>query len=163
MTITELQRKYKYKLDDIDIKLLQESLEKEPLEDKLNRQLYYLDCTRVDNGLRLMQTINVTYNYEISKTIYLLNYTKEILGEDRYKEYCNKLIKLHEDNLSFEKDNPPVIYAGKKKSNSSKKTTKANKPPKEKLSKEDKKKLKIQEKIKSLGFGSFKLITPKKE
>ena len=82
-------------------------------DDVFNKQLNYLDCTRVtSSGMRLMQTIGYPYMREISITLFIIE-----LNDDSTKkeELLNILNKRHLDNLEYEKENPPVWYDKKLK------------------------------------------------
>ena len=84
------------------------------IDKAIENQLHYLDCTRIVNGLRLMQTIGTPYQYEMSKLAYILDtYLSD--EEDKISLYYNKIVELHKANLKYEKDNPPLIYDKSKK------------------------------------------------
>ncbi len=84
------------------------------IDKAIENQLHYLDCTRIVNGLRLMQTIGTPYQYEMSKLAYILDtYLSD--EEDKISLYYNKIAELHKANLKYEKDNPPLIYDKSKK------------------------------------------------
>lgn len=84
------------------------------IDKAIENQLHYLDCTRIVNGLRLMQTIGTSYQYEMSKLAYILDtYLSD--EEDKISLYYNKIAELHKANLKYEKDNPPLIYDKSKK------------------------------------------------
>lgn len=84
------------------------------IDKAIENQLHYLDCTRIVNGLRLMQTIGTPYQYEMSKLAYILDtYLSD--EEDKLSLYYNKIAELHKANLKYEKDNPPLIYDKSKK------------------------------------------------
>ena len=104
--------KYMITLDDISISMVNLSIkENGSLEAAFNKQLFYLDCTRVySNGSRAMQTIGYPYRRELSAAIYIAEQMEEAL-----KEQCLlKLIELHQRNIEYEKLNPPVWYDGEK-------------------------------------------------
>lgn len=75
-----------------------------------------LDCSRIINDMRMMQTIGTPYQYEVSRTLYGINYALEQgwIDENKRDEYISKLVALHKRNLKYEEDNPPVIYEKKK-------------------------------------------------
>lgn len=84
-----------------------------------------LDCSVIyKDGSRPMMTINYAYRTDISGFLYLL----DKISSDKVltTEYTNKLIALHEKNLSFEETNKPVYYSAKsrKVSRSSSRTAK---------------------------------------
>lgn len=75
-----------------------------------------LDCSRIVNDMRMMQTIGTPYQYEVTRTLYGINYALEQgwIDENKRDEYISKLVALHKRNLKYEVDNPPVIYEKKK-------------------------------------------------
>lgn len=75
-----------------------------------------LDCSRIKDDMRMMQTIGTPYQYEVSRTLYGINYALEQgwIDENKRDEYVSKLVALHKRNLKYEEDNPPVIYDKKK-------------------------------------------------
>lgn len=75
-----------------------------------------LDCSRIMDNMRIMQTIGIPYQYEVSRTLYGINYALEQgwIDENKRDEYVSKLVALHKRNLKYEEDNPPVIYDKKK-------------------------------------------------
>lgn len=76
----------------------------------------HLDCSRIMDNMRIMQTIGIPYQYEVSRTLYGINYALEQgwIDENKRDEYVSKLVALHKRNLKYEEDNPPVIYDKKK-------------------------------------------------
>ena len=81
-----------------------------------------LDCSRIKDDMRMMQTIGTPYQYEVSRTLHGINYALEQgwIDENKRDEYVSKLVALHKRNLKYEEDNPPIVYDKKK---SLKKTT----------------------------------------
>ena len=75
-----------------------------------------LDCSRIVNDMRMMQTIGTPYQYEVGRTLYGIDYAFEQgwIDENKRDEYISKLVALHKRNLKYEKDNPPIIYDKKK-------------------------------------------------
>lgn len=76
----------------------------------------YLDCSRIKDNMRMMQTIGTPYQYEVSRTLYGINYALEQgwIDENKRDEYVSKLVALHKRNLKYEEDNPPIVYDKKK-------------------------------------------------
>ena len=76
----------------------------------------HLDCSRIKDDMRMMQTIGTPYQYEISRTLHGINYALEQgwIDENKRDEYVSKLVALHKRNLKYEVDNPPIIYDKKK-------------------------------------------------
>ena len=112
MEYTKL-RNYITSLDDSDRKIIDKKVAEKGIEEYLNQQLIYLDCSRIIKGMRMMQTIGYPYQREISSYLYAL---ETVAGNDFDfdKEWINKLLKRHQANLEYEKENPPVWYGGKK-------------------------------------------------
>ena len=75
-----------------------------------------LDCSRIVNDMRMMQTIGIPYQYEVGRTLYGIDYALEQgwIDENKRDEYISKLVALHKRNLKYEGDNPPIIYDKKK-------------------------------------------------
>ena len=106
-----IEDKYIGKLDAQDIRWYEFLIRDKGGEiTALNTLLYDLDCTRVyKDGSRPMQTIHYGYRCNIAGFIYIYNKLCE-KHPDLNVDYYAKLIKRHEENLSFEKDNPPIYY-----------------------------------------------------
>lgn len=85
-----------------------------------------LDCSRIMDNMRMMQTIGIPYQYEVSRTLYGINYALEQgwIDENKRDEYVSKLVALHKRNLKYEEDNPPVVYDKKKGLKKTTRTTK---------------------------------------
>lgn len=126
----ELLKNYIIKLDDFYISLIKKYIDEKGIDNFFSQQLIYLDCSRIINNTRMMQTIGYPYKRYISIYLYILN---NILDSDKCSEYENKLISLHLKNLDFEKENPPIIY-DKKGFNEFK--SKTNKHPRKRKVKE---------------------------
>lgn len=81
----------------------------------LVRLLYDLDCTRIyKDGSRPAQTINYGYKTDIAGFIYIYNKLREANPEFNIDFYA-KLVERHEENLNFEKLNPPIYYKSKQR------------------------------------------------
>ena len=100
-------------LDEYDHSMIDNRVAEKGIEEYLTQQLVYLDCTRVINDMRMMQTIGYPYQREISSYLYALSKAGEA-GEISTAEWLNKLIQRHDANLEYEKENPPIWYGGKK-------------------------------------------------
>lgn len=109
-----IPKKYTMQLDNIDKKLCSGYVARLGIDGAIESQFKRLDCSRVKDGLRLMQTIGVPYTYEMSKLAFIL-YTYLSEDEDKLKTYLDRLIQLHKDNLKYEETNPPVVYDKRKK------------------------------------------------
>lgn len=75
-----------------------------------------LDCSRIKDDMRMMQTIGNPYKYEITRTLVGIDYALQQgwIDENKKDEYVSKLVALHKRNLKYEEDNPPIIYDKKK-------------------------------------------------
>lgn len=75
-----------------------------------------LDCSRIKDDMRLMQTIGTPYKYEVTRTLIGIDYALQQgwIDENKKDEYVSKLVALHKRNLKYEEDNPPIIYDKKK-------------------------------------------------
>lgn len=79
-----------------------------------------LDCTRIyPDGSRPVQTINYGYRTDIAGFIYIYNILCKNNPEYKDIDYYAKLVNRHEQNLSFEENNPPIIYHRKQSRTSS--------------------------------------------
>jgi hypothetical protein len=158
MNINDIIKTYHTELDDIDKQMIDDKVAEKGIEGYLNQQLIYLDCSRILDGMRMMQTIGYPYKREISSYIYVLT-ELNISDDDTY--WINKLIERHQANLEYEKENPPVWYDGKPKKNNKRKP-KAKEgdmfPEETKKTKISKAEAKLKAKLlgANLGFGSFK-------
>lgn len=85
-----------------------------------------LDCSRIKDDMRMMQTIGTPYKYEITRTLIGIDYALQQgwIDENKKDEYVSKLVALHKRNLKYEEDNPPVIYDKKKGLKKTTRTTK---------------------------------------
>ena len=120
MELVEL-RDYITTLDDADKQIIDNRVAEKGIEQYLNQQLIYLDCSRVLQGMRMMQTIGYPYQREISSYLYALeNQVNFLTVEDsdvskfNKQEWINKLFERHQANIEYEKENPPIWYGGKK-------------------------------------------------
>ena len=75
-----------------------------------------LDCSRIKDNMRMMQTIGTPYKYEATRTLIGIDYALQQgwIDENKKDEYVSKLVALHKRNLKYEEDNPPIIYDKKK-------------------------------------------------
>lgn len=85
-----------------------------------------LDCSRIVNDMRMMQTIGSPYRYEVTRTLIGIDYALQQgwIDENKKDEYVSKLVALHKRNLKYEEENPPVIYDKKKGLKKTTRTTK---------------------------------------
>lgn len=110
-----ISKRYIIPLDDSVKRICSNSVDEHGIDKAIEIQLHYLDCTRIVNGLRLMQTIGTPYQYEMSKLAYMLDTYLSDDEEDKISLYYNKITEIHKANLKYEKDNPPIIYDKSKK------------------------------------------------
>lgn len=110
-----ISKRYIIPLDDNVKRICSNSVAEYGIDKAIENQLHYLDCTRIVNGLRLMQTIGTPYQYEMSKLAYMLDTYLSDDDEDKISLYYNKIAEIHKANLKYEKDNPPIIYDKSKK------------------------------------------------
>lgn len=110
-----ISKRYIIPLDDNVKRICSNSAAEYGIDKAIENQLHYLDCTRIVNGLRLMQTIGTPYQYEMSKLAYMLDTYLSDDEEDKLSLYYNKIAEIHKANLKYEKDNPPIIYDKSKK------------------------------------------------
>ena len=110
-----IPKKYTMQLDNIDKKLCSGYVARLGIDGAIESQFKRLDCSRVKDGLRLMQTIGVPYTYEMSKLAFILYTYLSEDEEDKLKAYLNRLVQLHKDNLKYEETNPPIVYDKSKK------------------------------------------------
>ena len=101
-----ISKRYIIPLDDSVKRICSNSVDKHGIDKAIEIQLHYLDCTRIVNGLRLMQTIGTPYQYEMSKLAYMLDTYLSDDEEDKISLYYNKIAEIHKANLKYEKDNP---------------------------------------------------------
>ena len=110
-----IPKKYTMQLDNIDKKLCSGYVARLGIDGAIESQFKRLDCSRVKDGLRLMQTIGVPYTYEMSKLAFILYTYLSEDEEDKLKAYLDRLVQLHKDNLKYEETNPPIVYDKRKK------------------------------------------------
>lgn len=103
----ELLKDYIIELDRFDISFINKYIADKGIDKFLYQQLVYLDCSRIINDMRMMQTIGYPYKLEISRYLYVLDMIKD---DKLVSEYKDKLLTRHKLNLIYEKDNPPIWY-----------------------------------------------------
>lgn len=159
MNIKDIIKTYHTDLDDGDKTMIDRQVEEKGIEQYLNQQLAYLDCSRIKDGMRMMQTIGYPYKREISKYAYVIETYKNNI--ECIEDWTTILVDLHERNLEYEKENPPFWYDGKPKKDGKRKQ-KAKEgdmfPEETKKAKMSKSEAKLKAKLlgANLCFGSFK-------
>jgi hypothetical protein len=156
MDIEQLKRKYYYKLNEIDKSYVKSEMRTEGPQKAIEKHLKYIDCTRcMKNGMRIIQTINKNYKFELCRLIYMIEILKEAYGK-QVDSYCEEMydiiLSIHDKNLEFEKEVPPIVYVDKRK-----KPTKRGKRKEGNLF-EESNESKFKEKIKAIKLGGFKFI-----
>jgi len=95
---------YLFELDFFSRSFLEQRVRKYGAQSVLNVQLECLDCTKkTSTGDTVQQTNGYSYRNELSQTIELIN---NYMKSD--EELLQKVIDVHNKNLQWEKDNPPV-------------------------------------------------------
>lgn len=156
MNIEDIIKTYHTDLDDGDKTMIDRQVEEKGIEQYLNQQLAYLDCSRIKDGMRMMQTIGYPYKREIMSFLYAVE--MHAVHKHIWEE---KLIERHNANIEYEKENPPIWYDGKPKKGGKRKP-KAKEgdmfPEETKKAKISKAEAKLKAKLlgANLGFGSFK-------
>ena len=130
MTIEEIFNEYYTTLDNLDKSMADSNVAEKGIDKFLSQQLIYLDCSRIINGMRMMQTIGYPYKAEISKYLYALDMIEN--NNTKMSLYKDKLLAIHTLNLAYERDNPPILYDKEKIVN----TKKENKHPRRRKVKE---------------------------
>ena len=93
------------------IKMLEHDVQNFGREEVYSMCLKHLDCTHIaDDGVRLRQTIGLPYMQDISIILYVIQTYFEGDEDNRLQE----VIDVHERNLAYEIENPPVWYGGEK-------------------------------------------------
>ena len=161
MNINDIIKKYHTNLDDADRAMIDRRVEEKGIEGYLTQQLVYLDCTRIIQGMRMMQTIGYPYKRELCSYVYAVE--MHAVHKHIWEE---KLIECHDANIEYEKENPPIWYDGKPKK-SGKRKPKAKEgdmfPEETKKAKISKAEAKLKAKLlgADLGFGGFKIKNKK--
>jgi len=161
MNINDIIKKYHTNLDDADRAMIDRRVEEKGIEGYLTQQLVYLDCTRIIQGMRMMQTIGYPYKRELCSYVYAVE--MHAVHKHIWEE---KLIECHDANIEYEKENPPIWYDGKPKK-SGKRKPKAKEgdmfPEETKKAKISKAEAKLKAKLlgANLGFGGFKIKNKK--
>lgn len=139
------------KLNDSDKANIDYWLSLSTLEDSIETALRNIDCTRTfPNGMRLVQTIDYKYSVFLAEAFYLID---KVEDAEKKQELIDKVHKIHEDNLKFEEEVPPVIYT---------KGIKGKSKPKQKEDKPKVSALKRKLEARALKLGNLKFsIKPK--
>ena len=133
----------------------------------LDYQFRRLNCTNIyPNGMRAIQTIDHSYKINITETVYIIqNYIEECKRD----EYFIKLLSIHQNNLEYEKQNPPIVYKQKVTKSKTKtknddiiedkpkRTRKKNTTTKEKVPKQSAAERKLAAKVAKLNTLSFNI------
>lgn len=114
-----IEDKYIGELDNQDIRWFNYLIKWKGGEiNALNSLLHDLNCTKIyKDNIRPVQTINYGYKRDIAGFIYIYNKLCESYPECDV-DYYAKLVTRHEENLNFEKNNPPIYYRTKQRASS---------------------------------------------
>lgn len=165
MIAINIPKKYIWTIDDQLKTIVVNTIRKSGIDEFIKNGLNYIDCTRVKNNMRLMQTIGFPYTYELGRLLFGLEYAfnNGLLSGEEYTAIIKGIEVKHKANLKFEEENPPLIYDKKKKvknTRASKKKAKEatlegfEKP--KKISAAESKKLNKEQILKNLKFGVVK-------
>lgn len=147
--------------DSFMLDFVPHEIESVGLEKFLEYNFNILDCTRITkSGLRPMQTIGCTYRRTITETVFIIN---NYIEKDKQDDYLERLVKRHNDNIEYEKINPPIIYSKDKNKSKNEKQTKTKIKTKDKQDNKDKPKKqtaaeqKLINKLNKINVLSFKI------
>lgn len=147
--------------DSFMLSFVPHEIESVGLEKFLEYNFNILDCTRIiKSGLRPMQTIGCTYRRTITETVFIIN---NYIKKDKQNDYFERLLKRHNDNIEYEKINPPIIYGkDKDKPKNEKQTKTKDKKQKDNNNKDKSKKQTVAEqklinKLNKINVLSFKI------
>lgn len=104
--------KSNYSLSENEINLINNWIKNKGIWGAINYVLEEMDCTKDTEIGRIMQTINVRYDFLIAAYYYMAN---TIIDADTKKKVMTTLDKRHNDNLLFEANNGTIIYDKKKR------------------------------------------------
>ena len=109
-------KKYTMELDEQVKSMIRNGIAQKGIETYIADEFVRLDCSRVLDNTRMMQTIGTPYKYESAHVLYGINYALEegLIDKNKRDEFESKLVALHKRNLKYEEDNPPIIYDKKK-------------------------------------------------
>uniref|UniRef100_A0AAU8MGR9 Uncharacterized protein n=1 Tax=Geladintestivirus 3 TaxID=3233135 RepID=A0AAU8MGR9_9CAUD len=114
--MVKFPKAYTMSIDD-DIKAMAvKDIESYGVDEFMTKACKHLDCSRIIDDMRMMQTVGTPYKYETSRTLYGLYYyfVEGKIDQNKYDECISKLVALHKRNLKYEEENPPIIYDKKK-------------------------------------------------
>lgn len=117
-------------LDKIDINFINSEINNKGHCKVLDELLHSLDVTRhLPDGMRITATTYYTYYADLARYNYTIKdaVAKNILSDEQYNLYCDKLNERIAVNIEYEKLNPPINpYKDEKKvSKNSRSTRKA--------------------------------------
>lgn len=88
---------------------LKARMDKHGFKECFNSNYFWIDCTVIVDkakGFRRNQTINDFYKCQLGELLYWLSIYN---GEDK-EEYLKLVEERHNNNLNFERENPPINY-----------------------------------------------------
>lgn len=94
---------------DVNKYVYVKQLEEKGLRPFIEDRLAWLDCTKMTkNGrYRINQTINIFYKILIGECMLAFRVCQ---NDKDFDELYKKVNDIHEANLEYEKENPPIIY-----------------------------------------------------
>lgn len=165
MITINIPKKYIWTIDEQLKTMVVNTIRKSGIDEFIKHGLTYIDCTRIKDDMRLMQTIGFPYTYELGRLLFGLEYAFDngLISGEQYTTTIKVIELKHKANLKFEEENPPLIYDKKKKvknTRTSKKKVKETtlegfEKPK-KISAAESKKLNKEQILKNLKFGVVK-------
>ena len=104
-------KKYTMELDEQVKNMIRKDIARKGIESYVADEFVRLDCSRVLDNMRMMQTIGTPYKYESAHVLYGIDYALEerLIDENKRDEFESKLVALHKRNLKYEEENPPII------------------------------------------------------
>lgn len=119
-------KKYIMEIDEQVKAMVRKDIAQKGIETYVADEFVRLDCSRVLDNMRMMQTIGTPYKYESSRLLYGIDYALQqgLIDENKRDEFESKLVALHKRNLKYEEENPPIIYIKKKGVRKTTRTTK---------------------------------------
>ena len=104
---------YLHELSFFDKSFIEQRVSKYGVNGVLEVQFNCLDCSkRTSTGDTVQQTNGFSYRSELSKTIYIIQ--NNIKSESIKDELYNKILELHNKNLQWEIEHPPVPVNAKR-------------------------------------------------
>lgn len=104
-------QKYLQEISSFHIGLIEHDVQRLGREKVFENHLKYLDCSRISkDGKRLQQTIGYPYINEMTQIVYIV----QAYFQDDEDNRLQQILDLHQRNLEYEVECPPVWYDGEK-------------------------------------------------